>query len=458
MPSGKFNVAIIGGGVVGSAISRDLARHGADCVLIDAADDVGTGTSKANTAILHTGFDAEPGSLEARLLPRGHELLSDFAQECGIPLSGIGALLVAWNDAELNQLPIIKAKAETNGYLNATMVESDDLYRREPALGPGALGALEIPDEGILCPWTTTLALASDACAGGCRIIFDAKVTAIDSGRPHTIRTARGSIQADFVVNAAGLYGDEVDAMMGHQRFSVVPRRGQLIVFDKLAAALVNQTILPVPTEKSKGVLIAPTVYGNVMLGPTAEDLTDKRDTATTDEGLAGLMVDCDRIMPTLSGYEVTATYAGLRAATSQRDYHLYVDSDQKYAVAGGIRSTGLSASMAIAEYLREELRAAGLELTAERKYPPPAMPNIGEAELRPYQSEDLIETDPDNGRIVCFCERVTKAEISAAFESQIPPVGAAGLKRRTRAGMGRCQGFFCGAVIEDEIEERVGS
>ncbi len=286
-PAGPFDIAIVGAGVVGCATARELTRRGASCVLIDKARDVGTGTSKANTAILHTGFDAKPGTLEAELVPRGHELLRVYAGRVGIPTASTGALMVAWSGEQLEALSAIESGAVENGYRDARRVEAEELYEREPALGPGAHGALEIPGEGIVCPWTTTLALATEAVMNGCRLVLDAGVAAVERGARFELRTSRGPIVADHLVNAAGLRSDELDAMLGHREFTVRPRRGELIVFDKLARSLVNHVLLPVPTEKTKGVLVAPTVYGNLLLGPTAEDIDSRDDRSTTADGLA---------------------------------------------------------------------------------------------------------------------------------------------------------------------------
>jgi glycerol-3-phosphate dehydrogenase len=456
-PSGPFDVAVVGAGVVGSAVARDLTLRGASCVLIEAGVDVGAGTSKANTAILHTGFDAKPGTLEARLVRRGHGLLSEYAARVGIPTSDTGALMVAWSDAQLDALSGIQATAVQNGHSETRRLEADELYRREPALGPGALGALEIPGEGILCPFTTTLALATEAVVAGCALALCARVLAIERGQRFELHTSRGPVAADYLVNAAGLHSDELDARLGHRDFTVAPRRGELIVFDKLARGLVNHILLPVPSEKTKGVLVAPTVYGNVLLGPTADDVEGKDDRSTTPEGLSSLLADGARIVPALADHEVTATYVGLRAATEHRDYQLRAHPEQRYVCAGGIRSTGVSASMAIAERVSKGLADAGLELSEARGETTLRMPNIGEERPRPYEQPEAIAHDPDFGRVVCFCERVTRGEVEAAMRSPIPPADLDGVRRRTRALMGRCQGFFCHAEIATSVEANGG-
>ncbi len=232
--------------------------------------------------------------------------------------------MVAWTPEQREALAGIQAAAAENGYEETRPVDLEELYAREPNLGPGAEGAIEIPGEGIVCPFTTTLAFATEALGGGCELVLNAAVTGVRAvGGGHELDTARGTIRAEYLVNAAGLRSDEIDAMLGHSDFRVTPRRGELIVFDKLARGLVNHVLLPVPTEKTKGVLVSPTVYGNVLLGPTADDVEDKTDRSTTGAGLAALMEAGERIIPRLVRQEVTATYVGLRAATEHRDYQL---------------------------------------------------------------------------------------------------------------------------------------
>jgi glycerol-3-phosphate dehydrogenase len=454
------DVAIVGAGVVGCAIARELTQFDLRVTLLEAGPDVGAGTSKANTALLHTGFDAKPGTLEARLVARGFELLSEYAGRVGIPVERTGALLVAWNEEQLREFPGIVERAHANGYRAIAEVSVEELYRREPQLGLGARGALEVPDEALVCPFTTPLAYATEALLAGCDLRRSTPVTGVERRESDGFRlaTPAGPLRTRYLVNAAGLHSDELDRMLGYERFTVTPRRGELIVFDKLARPLVEHIVLAVPTKITKGVLIAPTVFGNVMLGPTAEDVQRKDDTESSADGLAYLRAEGARIMPALMEHEVTAVYAGLRAATEHVDYQLSVHAPEGYACVGGIRSTGLSASMAIGEHVREELGEAGLRLEpTAAPVPEFAMPNIGERSERPYQRGELIEADGDYGRIVCFCERVTRGEIRDALDGPLAAADLDGLRRRTRAHMGRCQGFFCGAELAELLEAGTG-
>ena len=452
------DVLIAGGGVVGCAIARELSLFDLRVTLLEAGPDIGAGTSKANTALLHTGFDAKPGTLESELVVRGYEQLGRYAERVGIPVERTGALLVAWSEEQLGSLPSIVEQSHANGYEPIRELSAEELYRREPHLGPGALGALEVPDEGIICPFTTPLAFATEAVLAGCELQRGVAVTGLERLEDGGVLVRAGAHEwrTRFFVNAAGLRSDELDRMLGHDGFTVTPRRGELIVFDKLSRPLVSHIVLAVPTKITKGVLIAPTVFGNVMLGPTAEDVEHKDDTSSTAAGLDYLRGEGRRIMPELLEHEVTAVYVGLRAATEHADYQVSIHADEGYACVGGIRSTGLSGSMAIAEHVRGLLEDAGLALSPRPGGPVElTMPNIGEAFTRPYADAERIAADADYGRIVCFCERVTRGEIRDAFGSPIPPVDLDGLRRRTRAHMGRCQGFFCGAELASLIEER---
>jgi glycerol-3-phosphate dehydrogenase len=450
-----YDVVVIGAGIVGSAIARELAGYQLSVALLDARDDVGEGTSKANTAILHTGFDAKPGTLESAMVSRGYHLLSDYATHTGIPIEHTGAILVAWDAEQLDALPSLKEKAEANGYRHCEIVDADAVYAQIPHLGTGALGGLTVPDESIICTWTVNLALATDAVNRGVTLLTNHRVEGVDA-RPGatTLHTTSGPITTGWVVNAGGLGADLIDVLFGYSRFTVTPRRGELIVYDKLARPLVNKIVLPVPTARGKGVLVSPTIYGNVMLGPTSEDLQDRTATATSEAGFKFLLDKGRKLMPRLLDEEVTATYSGLRAAIDHGDYLIEADAAQRYLLVGGIRSTGLTSGMAVAEYVREQLESAGLPLTPRAHLPaPPKMPNLGEAFPRPYQLADKIAADPAYGRIVCFCERVTEGEIRDACHSVIPPTALEGLRRRTRVMNGRCQAFFCGAEVQSLFE-----
>ena len=283
-----FDVVVIGGGIVGAAMARELGATSLDVAILEARGDVGDGTSKANTAILHTGFDAKPGTLESRLVARGYDLLGAYAEQVGIPVERTGAILVAWTLEELAALPGLKEKAEQNGYDRCELIDADAVYAEVPDLGEGVLGGLTVPGESIICTWTTNLALATEAVDRGVTLLTSHRVEGIERyGHRTRLMTDQGPVTATWVINAAGLGADWIDEMFGHHRFTVTPRRGELFVFDKQSRPKVPKIVLPVPSSKGKGVLVSPTIYGNVMLGPTAEDLHDRTATGTSEDGFA---------------------------------------------------------------------------------------------------------------------------------------------------------------------------
>jgi glycerol-3-phosphate dehydrogenase len=431
-----YDVAVVGGGVVGCAVARALSHHRLSVLLLEARHDLGAGTSKANTAILHTGFDATPGSVESRLVARGWHLLRAYAPTVGISIEDTGAVLVAWDDEQAATLPALQRKAEANGYPRARVIDAAEVRELEPHLGPGVTGGMVVPDEHIIDPWTTPLAFAHDALANGATIETSFEVERVDVGPEITeLRATDGrERRARFVVNAAGLQGDRLHRAFGLDGFTIRPRRGELIVFDELARPLLQRTVLPVPTSHTKGVLVAPTVFGNVMLGPTADDIDDREATGSTAAGLAALREKGRRILPALLDEEVTAVYAGLRAATEHSDYQLHAHADLRYVV-----STGLTSSMALAEETLSMLASAGLELAPRAEVVTIRRTPLGERDDRPYRR---------GGRIVCHCEHVTEAEIVTACTEALPATDLDGLRRRTRAVTGRCQGFSCWAEI----------
>jgi glycerol-3-phosphate dehydrogenase len=447
------DVAIIGAGAVGSAIARELSRYELDIVLLEANPDVGMGTSKASTAIWHTGYDAVPGSLESALLKRSYPLMETFMLEVGSPFERIGGLLIAWTPEQFDILPSLLEKAHKNGDNDVYLISKEEVYAREPHLGPGALGGMFVPGEGILCTFTIPLACATQAVVNGVTLKLNFSVRSIKKADTiSVISNGSEELQAKWVINAAGLYSDEINQHFGHENFKVTPRRGELIVYDKMARPLVNHVLLPVPTAITKGVLISPTVYGNILLGPTAEDLPDKTATGTSANGIQSLLEKGKKILPDLLMEEVTATYAGLRAATEHSDYQIALYAEQHYVCVGGIRSTGISACLGIAEYVTDLLKEGGAALEPKPEFKTIRVNTIGESFLRPYQNAEWIETNPDYGQIVCYCERVTLGEVHDALNSPIPATTLDALRRRTRAMQGRCQGFNCQAALVKEL------
>lgn len=451
-----YDITIIGAGAVGCAIARELSRYDLKIALLEANSDVGMGTSKASTAIWHTGYDAKPGSLEAKLLRRSYALMKDYMPEANIAHEVLGGLLIAWNQEQFDTLPKLLKQAHDNGEMDVRIISAEEIYQREPHINKGALGGLFVPGEGILCTFSVPLAMAYQAVENGVELFLNFQVTGLDTSREgHTglLDQQGNKIYSRYIVNVAGLFSDEIHAMFGKTSFKVAPRRGQLIVYDKMARPLVNHVLLPVPTSITKGVLISPTVYGNILLGPTAEDLPDKTATETTEDGLKFLLEKGRQILPQLLDEEVTATYSGLRAATEHSDYQIEMDAALRYLCLGGIRSTGISGAMGIAEYGVALLRGAGLELKPKPEFKTVKLPTIGQSFMRPHQDAEMIAKNAFYAEMVCHCERVSRGELMDAMNAPIPATTIDALRRRTRASQGRCQGFNCHATLISSLQ-----
>ncbi len=444
------DVAVIGGGVVGCAVARRMALAGAAVVLVEKAADILDGASKGNSAILHTGFDAPPGSLEWRCIRDGYEEYLAIREALNLPILETGALVVAWTEAQEARLAEVLRKAHDNGVDDARLLSRAEVLAREPHLAPQVRAAVAVPREHVIDPWSAPLAYLAQAIANGARALFDAEVLggAFD-GAGWVLETRRGRVRARHVVNCAGLYGDLLDrALRGRADFAIRPRKGQFVVFDKAARRLLGSIVLPVPSEQTKGVVLCPTIFGNLLVGPTAEEQDDRADAAVDERTLKALVGHAVERLPALAGQPVTAVYAGLRPATERREYRIVEDAARNWITVGGIRSTGLTAALGIARHVERRLAAQGAAFSPPAAPSVPRVPNLAEHRPRDWQR-------PGYGEIVCHCEMVTDREIRAALEGPLPAGDFAGLKRRTRAAMGRCQGFYCSARLAELTEGR---
>lgn len=449
---GHYDVAVIGGGVVGCAVARRFALEGARTVLLERAPDILAGASKGNSALLHTGFDAVPGSLEQGCVRAGYAEYLEIRERLGLPLLETGALVVAWTGEELARLDGIVAQARANGVPEVRRIDRAELLAREPQLSPSALGAVLVPGEHVIDPWSAPLAYLTQAIENGATALFSCPVEqgAFD-GTAWSLATPRGRIEAVAVVNCAGLWGDQLDrALPGRQDFTIRPRKGQFAVFDKAAAALLRSTLLPVPSERTKGVVLARTIFGNLLVGPTAEEQEDRERAATDGPTLARLIEHAARLVPALAGMPVTAAYAGLRPATEAKDYRIIARPERNWITVGGIRSTGLTGALGIARHAWSLYEGFGRRHAPLREPAWPRPPNLAEHGPRDHQRAGY-------GEIVCHCELVTRREIEAALAGPLPAGDLGGLKRRTRAMMGRCQGFYCAARVAAIVRARLG-
>ncbi|MCB4770008.1 NAD(P)/FAD-dependent oxidoreductase [Ancylobacter sp. Lp-2] len=451
-PAGMFDVAVIGAGVVGCAVARRFALDGARVAVIEKGSDLLSGASKANSAILHTGFDAPPDSLELELIKAGRAEYLALRDGLNLPLVETGALVCAWNDGEAGKLEAIAAQGRENGIAGLRLMSGGAARQTMPGLSDRLVAALEVTGEHIIDPWSAPLAYLTQAVALGAAFLREAELIEGHFDGEWRLATSAGEVRAASVVNAAGLYGDIVDQRLGFApTFAIRPRKGQFVVLDKAAFRHVPRIVLPVPTEITKGVVVCPTAFGNVLIGPTAEEQEDRVRATVETATLEALLARGAEIVPALAGMPVTAVYAGLRPASDRKEYRIVARPEQRAITLGGIRSTGLSAALGLAQHAARLHAGFGLTPLLPVAAPEVALPNLTETRERDWQR-------PDHGEIVCHCEMVTRREIEAALASRVPPGDIGGLRRRTRAGMGRCQGFYCQARLAAMTRDRLST
>ncbi|QFH72469.1 NAD(P)/FAD-dependent oxidoreductase [Atlantibacter subterraneus] len=447
------DVVVIGGGVVGCAMFRRFTLMGSKVLLLEKGGDILSGASKANSAILHTGFDAPTGSLELQCMQAGYQEYMDIHHRMNLPLLKTTAIVVAWTEEQLAALPGIVKQAHDNGVLDVTQIDAEDVYNREPNLAKGALGGVYVPGEYVIDPWSSPLAYVTQAVQHGGKYRFNCGVTkATRYEEGWELETTQGAVRTRLVINCAGNHGDLIDGLWRQPDFEIRPRKGQFLVYDKAAAAQINAIILPVPTPTTKGVLLCRTIFGNMILGPTAEEQQDREHAEVNEEVLKSLIEKGSLMLPSLTHFSVTATYAGLRPATEKKEYRIYDYPNDQWISVGGIRSTGLTAALGIAAYV-EELYQRNFSKLFELSPPTtlswPHMPMLSEYEQRDYSCKG-------NGGVICHCELVTRRELEAVFDSAVPPECIGGLRRRTRVMMGRCNGFFCSNHVAEIVGTRL--
>jgi glycerol-3-phosphate dehydrogenase len=447
--SEPFDIAVIGAGVVGCAVARELSRYDLACIVLEANPDFGDEASKGNSALLCTGYDTPHGTLERRLVMRGYARYQAEAPALGLPVRRTGAVALAWDAAQAERLLVEHAEVLADGF-DVTLMEATAIYARWPHFGPGAQLGLWAPDECIVDPFSTPFAYLLEAVANGVTYRHATPVTAAEhvAGRWH-LATPTGPVEARLVVNCGGLRADRVEALAGYDEIRLRPRRGQYLLYDKPAHALLKVIAAPVATAQSRGILLAPTIFGNVLVGPTAEDVEDRDDRRVTTEGIERLRAAADRVLPGLAAHAVTTSFAGMRPATDRLDYRIIPRLDRGWLTVAGIRSTGLSAALGIAEHAVELLAPALPRLKRKGGTVQVRVPSLSAWDARPCTDAARVAADPAYGEVVCHCEQVSVGEIRDALASPLPPRSLKALRRRTRAMFGRCQGFFCGARVQ---------
>lgn len=453
-----MDVIIIGAGVIGSSIARELSRYQLDICVLDKEPDVCCGTSKANSGIVHAGHDAKPGTLKARLNVWGNQMMEETARELDIPFKRNGSVVLCFSESESGRLNLLKEQGERNGVKGLRIVTGLEMKEIEPNISDKVQAFLYAPTGGIVCPFELTAAMAENAYANGAAFYFDTEVRDIvKHGNGYKVVTGNGEFLAKLVINAAGVNADLFNNMVSSKKLSIVPRKGEYCLLDKKAGDFVHTTVFQLPTNLGKGVLITPTVHGNLMIGPTAENIIDREDTATTSEGIAQVIDKAFKSSEKVPVRQVITSFAGLRAHERDRDFVIGEAEDAPgFINAAGIDSPGLTSAPAIgvmvselaANILKAEKKA---DFQAERK---------GIRFIRDMEAEEanaLIAANPAYGRVVCRCETITEGEILDAVHRPLGAKTLDGVKRRTRAGMGRCQAGFCSPRVMEILSRELG-
>lgn len=464
------DVVIIGAGVIGCAIAREVSRYKLRVLVLDQASDVCEGTSKANSGIIHAGYDATPGTRKAHYNVRGNPLVYQWAQELSVPCQNNTSLVLAFSETDLPRIDALIERGQQNGVTGLRKVSREEVLDREPLVNPAVAGALLAETGGIVSPYGLTIALAEHAAVNGvefrlnCQVRALAHQTDLDGGQTNFIvETSQGPVQARAIVNAAGVFADRLHNTLSQDTLTITARRGEYWMLDKRIGAQFCATLFQLPTDKGKGILVTPTVEQTLILGPTSDPVPDKMDTRTTAAKLEEILEAAAQTWPGLRKDSFITSFSGLRAHLAEGDFRVgRVPDVPGYYLAAGIESPGLTAAPAIAIDLAELIATDfNLALKPEFLSPPPPIPGFSLKQLAdPDELDNLaaeIARDPAMGRMVCRCEQVTEAQIRAAIRR---PVGARtldGIKRRTRANMGRCQGGFCTPRILEILAEELG-
>lgn len=453
-----YDVIIIGAGVIGCAVAREMSRYQADILVIEREEDVCAGTSKANSAIVHSGYDAKEGTLKAKFNVRGNEMMDKVCKELDVPFKRIGSLTVCTDESQIAELYKLKERGEKNGVKGLRVLSREEVEEIEPHISDKVVAALLAPTAGIICPFKLTQAFAENACRNGASFVFDTKVEKIekDSLGVWHIMTNSGEYLSRTVVNAAGVYADELNNMVSEKKLTIIPRRGDYILLDRTVEGYVRHTVFQMPTELGKGILVTPTVHGNTIVGPTAVDIEDKESTATTAEAIGEVIEKSAISIKDLPVRQVITSFAGLRAREKNKDFVLGECEDaQGFFNCAGIQSPGLSSAPAIGEYTAG---LVGEKLSLERKdnFDPYRRDILNPSKLSLDERNDLIRENPAYGVIVCRCESITEGEILDAIRRTPGARSLDGVKRRVRAGMGRCQAGFCSPKVMEILKKEL--
>ena len=441
----RYDVVVIGAGVVGCAAARFLSRYEAKVLVLEKEEDVCSGTSKANSGIVHAGFDARPGTVMAKMNVRGCDMIRELSRTLEFPYKNNGSLVLCFSEEDRPHLEELYERGQKNGVRDLRILSGDEVRRMEPAVSEEVVAALWAPTAGIVCPFSMTAAFAENAAANGTEFHFLQAVRSIEKdAEGFRIVTQNGEFLTRAVINAAGVYADVFHNMVCGEKIAITPRRGEYVLMDKEVGNLVSATIFQLPGVYGKGVLVTPTAHGNLLVGPSAQDIGDKEDTQTTQEGMDSVKSRALLSVPKIPYNKMITSFSGLRAHETKGDFTLGEAPDCKgFFDAAGIESPGLTAAPAIGEYL-SDLVAKELGLEKKTDFVEYRKGFTEAAKLSPEERAKLIAQDPAYGRIICRCENISEGEIIDAIRRTPGARSLDGIKRRVRQGMGRCQAGFC--------------
>lgn len=453
-----YDIAVIGAGVTGCAVARYLSRYSASVCVLERDEDVCCGTSKANSGIVHAGYDAEHGSLMSQMNLRGSRMMESLSKELDFSYSRNGSLVLCLHEEDMPRLRRLYENGMENGVEGLELVEGKRLRELEPNVSKNTVAAIWAPTGAIVCPFGLTIAFAENAAANGVEFRFDTEVTGITrTGEGWTVQTNKGVVDARCVVNAAGVYADLFHNMVSAKKIHITPRRGDYCLLDKTAGGFVTHTLFQLSTNKGKGVLLSPTVHGNIIVGPTAIDIEDREGVNTTAEGIDELISKAGQLAENIPMRQVITSFAGLRA---HEDGHEFIIGEAEDAPGffdcAGIESPGLSSSPAIGEYVSDLLRDK-LGLEPNRSFEPGRKGVLDPKTLTKEERSELVHRDPAYGRMICRCEGVSEGEIVDAIHRTPGARSLDGVKRRTRAGSGRCQSGFCSPRVIEILARELG-
>lgn len=458
-----YDVVIIGAGISGTMCAYMLAKYDVKVAVLEAGEDIASGSTRANSAIIHAGYDAKEGSLKARLNVRGCEMMEGIARSLDVHYQRCGSLVVGFNERDRAHIELLLRRGTENGVRDLRIIESEELHEMEPYVAPEAICALFAPTAGIVCPYDIAFAVSENAVTNGADFKFNFKVDKIDkNGEIFTVYCGEECVSGRFVLNCAGLYCDEIANMAGDPLpFTIIPRRGEYMLLDKAERKIASHTLFVTPSEKGKGILVSPTADGNIIVGPNANLVEEKSDTSVTYEGLDEIAEGARLIVPTINLKANITSFAGVRPTPSTGDFYIQAsDRVENLVHVAGIESPGLASSPAIGEYVVEILKNLGLTLTKREGYIPTRSVNGNFklfCDMTDEERGEAIRRNPAFAKIICRCENITEGDILGAIHRPIPAHTVDMVKRRTRSGMGRCQGGFCRTRVADIISRELG-